>query len=174
MGLRSRAKDWLQVCLAALLAHVGAYVPAKALELSPVDAIFVRMGAKDSIVSGQVNLRAKHGKASLMSNLFQAAPLRFPSPAMLQQLKTLLRVKSHTLLIIKGNSLTQGHVKLVGIMLACNVRTTHLSNLACSQRHLSSTPEHPILGFAVHLLCGADRDGCCFVSCYMSKPCGPG
>ena len=33
-----------QTCLAALLAHVGAWVPAEALCLSPVDALFVRMG----------------------------------------------------------------------------------------------------------------------------------
>jgi DNA mismatch repair ATPase MutS len=30
-------------------------VPAKSLELTPADAIFVRMGARDSIVSGQVS-----------------------------------------------------------------------------------------------------------------------
>ena len=33
-----------QVCLAALLAHAGAWVPADSLRLSPVDALFVRMG----------------------------------------------------------------------------------------------------------------------------------
>ncbi len=33
-----------QTCLAALLAHVGAWVPAESLRLSPVDALFVRMG----------------------------------------------------------------------------------------------------------------------------------
>jgi hypothetical protein len=45
----------LQVCLAALLAHVGAWVPAEEFELTPVDAIFVRMGARDAIMSGQVS-----------------------------------------------------------------------------------------------------------------------
>ncbi len=44
----------LQVCLATQLAHLGSYVPAKSLNLTPADAIFVRMGARDSIVSGQV------------------------------------------------------------------------------------------------------------------------
>ena len=33
-----------QVCLAALLAHTGAWVPADSLAMSPVDALFVRMG----------------------------------------------------------------------------------------------------------------------------------
>ena len=43
-----------QVCLAALLAQIGAWVPAESLELTPVDAVFVRMGARDAIMSGQV------------------------------------------------------------------------------------------------------------------------
>lgn len=42
-----------QVCLAVILAHVGADVPAESFELSPVDRIFVRMGAKDHIMAGQ-------------------------------------------------------------------------------------------------------------------------
>jgi len=43
----------VQVCLAALMAQVGAWVPAHSLTLTPVDAIFVRMGAKDDVMSGQ-------------------------------------------------------------------------------------------------------------------------
>ncbi|GAB4841767.1 hypothetical protein Ancab_022489 [Ancistrocladus abbreviatus] len=42
-----------QVCLAVILAQVGADVPAEQFELSPVDRIFVRMGAKDHIMAGQ-------------------------------------------------------------------------------------------------------------------------
>eukprot|EP00884_Botryococcus_braunii_P001653 jgi/Botrbrau1/11489/Bobra.0360s0015.2 len=42
-----------QICLAALLAHVGAWVPATSFAMSPVDAIFVRMGARDAIMTGQ-------------------------------------------------------------------------------------------------------------------------
>lgn len=41
-----------QVCLATLLAQIGAWVPADSLELSPVDALFVRMGARDRIMLG--------------------------------------------------------------------------------------------------------------------------
>lgn len=41
-----------QTCLAALLAQVGGWVPADSLELTPVDAIFVRMGARDRIMAG--------------------------------------------------------------------------------------------------------------------------
>ncbi|KAL1312736.1 hypothetical protein HN51_039337 [Arachis hypogaea] len=42
-----------QVCLAVVLAQVGADVPAESFDLSPVDRIFVRMGAKDNIMAGQ-------------------------------------------------------------------------------------------------------------------------
>jgi DNA mismatch repair ATPase MutS len=42
-----------QTCLAAVMAQVGAWVPAESLRLHPVDAIFVRMGAKDNIMSGE-------------------------------------------------------------------------------------------------------------------------
>ncbi|XP_027349607.1 DNA mismatch repair protein MSH6 [Abrus precatorius] len=42
-----------QVCLAVILAQVGADVPAESFVLSPVDRIFVRMGAKDNILAGQ-------------------------------------------------------------------------------------------------------------------------
>ena len=46
-----------QTCLAVLMAQIGAWVPARSFELSPVDAIFVRMGARDSVMSGQVRHR---------------------------------------------------------------------------------------------------------------------
>jgi hypothetical protein len=49
----------VQVCLAALMAHVGAWLPAESFELTPVDAIFVRMGARDAIMSGQVRIIQK-------------------------------------------------------------------------------------------------------------------
>lgn len=42
-----------QVCLAAVAAQIGAWVPAESLELTPADAIFVRMGARDRIMLGQ-------------------------------------------------------------------------------------------------------------------------
>ena len=42
-----------QACLAAVLAQVGACVPAESFRLSPADAIYVRMGAKDCLAAGQ-------------------------------------------------------------------------------------------------------------------------
>ncbi|TVU09494.1 hypothetical protein EJB05_42970, partial [Eragrostis curvula] len=42
-----------QVCLTIILAQIGADVPAESLELSLVDRIFVRMGARDHIMAGQ-------------------------------------------------------------------------------------------------------------------------
>ncbi|GJY03102.1 DNA mismatch repair protein MSH6 [Tanacetum coccineum] len=41
-----------QVCLAVILAQVGADAPAESLKMSPVDRIFVRMGAKYHIMAG--------------------------------------------------------------------------------------------------------------------------
>lgn len=38
---------------APLPVQVGAFVPAESLELTPVDAIYVRMGARDRIMLGQ-------------------------------------------------------------------------------------------------------------------------
>ncbi len=42
------------MCLAAIMAQAGAWVPAARLELTPVDKVFVRMGAHDHIFTGQV------------------------------------------------------------------------------------------------------------------------
>ena len=42
-----------QVCLAAVAAQIGAWLPAEEVELTPADAVFVRMGARDRIMLGQ-------------------------------------------------------------------------------------------------------------------------
>jgi DNA mismatch repair protein MutS len=42
-----------QVALILLLAHCGAYVPARSCRLGPVDAIFTRVGAADDLASGR-------------------------------------------------------------------------------------------------------------------------
>ena len=42
-----------QVALIALLAHVGAFVPAAAARIGPLDAIFTRIGASDDLASGR-------------------------------------------------------------------------------------------------------------------------
>ncbi|KAK9807187.1 hypothetical protein WJX73_005617 [Symbiochloris irregularis] len=42
-----------QVCLAVVMAQAGAWVPAESLQLTPTDALFVRSGARDAIMSGQ-------------------------------------------------------------------------------------------------------------------------
>lgn len=56
LGVAGKSTLLRQVCLAALMAQAGAWVPADSLEMTPVDAIFVRMGARDAIMSGQVQL----------------------------------------------------------------------------------------------------------------------
>ena len=42
-----------QVCLATVLAQMGAWVPAESFALVPVDRLFVRMGARDNILAGE-------------------------------------------------------------------------------------------------------------------------
>jgi DNA mismatch repair protein MutS len=42
-----------QVALIVLMAHVGAYVPAKAARIGPVDQIFTRIGAADDLAGGR-------------------------------------------------------------------------------------------------------------------------
>jgi len=42
-----------QVALIALMAHIGAYVPARAARLGPLDQIFTRIGAADDLAGGR-------------------------------------------------------------------------------------------------------------------------
>jgi DNA mismatch repair protein MutS len=42
-----------QVALISLMAHVGAFVPAKAARLGPIDQIFTRIGAADDLAGGR-------------------------------------------------------------------------------------------------------------------------
>ena len=42
-----------QVCLAAIMAHIGADVPAASFEMTAMDAVFARAGAKDNLAGGQ-------------------------------------------------------------------------------------------------------------------------
>ena len=42
-----------QVALIVLLAHCGAFVPARAARLGPIDAIYTRIGASDDLASGR-------------------------------------------------------------------------------------------------------------------------
>ncbi len=42
-----------QTALIALLAHVGAFVPAKGVQLAPLDRIFTRIGSSDDLASGR-------------------------------------------------------------------------------------------------------------------------
>ncbi|KAL3677727.1 hypothetical protein R1sor_020683 [Riccia sorocarpa] len=55
-----------QVCLAVILAQVGAYVPAEHFELTPVDKMFVRMGAKDHIMTGQSTFLVEMSETAAM------------------------------------------------------------------------------------------------------------
>ncbi|KAM0952719.1 putative DNA mismatch repair protein MutS/MSH [Dioscorea sansibarensis] len=58
-----------QVCLAIILAQIGADVPAESFELSPVDRIFVRMGARDNIMAGQSTFLTELSETAAMLSL---------------------------------------------------------------------------------------------------------
>ena len=42
-----------QAALIVLLAHIGSFVPAKSVEIGPIDRIFTRIGASDDIATGR-------------------------------------------------------------------------------------------------------------------------
>ena len=54
------------VALAVVMAQCGVYVPAKALRMTPLDAIWTRMGAEDSLARGQSTFQVELGEASVM------------------------------------------------------------------------------------------------------------
>ena len=53
-----------QIALIALLAHVGAFVPAKAARIGPLDAIYTRIGASDDLASGRSTFMVEMTEAS--------------------------------------------------------------------------------------------------------------
>jgi len=55
-----------QVALLAIMAQVGCFVPAARMVLSPLDAVWTRMGADDSLSRGQSTFQVELGEASLM------------------------------------------------------------------------------------------------------------
>lgn len=55
-----------QVCLAAIMAHVGADVPASKFEMTAMDAVFVRMGAKDNLAGGQSTFMVELSETAAM------------------------------------------------------------------------------------------------------------
>lgn len=57
------------------MAQVGAWVPATSLTLSPVDAVFVRMGARDAIMSGQSTFFVELSETAAALNRATAASL---------------------------------------------------------------------------------------------------
>ncbi|XP_072995622.1 DNA mismatch repair protein MSH6 [Typha latifolia] len=58
-----------QVCMAVILAQIGADVPAESFELFPVDRIFVRMGARDHIMAGQSTFLVELTETAAMLSL---------------------------------------------------------------------------------------------------------
>jgi len=64
-----------QLCLAVILAHAGADVPAASMSLTAADAIFVRMGARDNLAAGQSTFAVELGEAGAMLRRATSASL---------------------------------------------------------------------------------------------------
>ncbi|MDQ1363734.1 MAG: mismatch repair protein MutS, partial [Pseudomonadota bacterium] len=54
--------------LIVLLAHIGSFVPAKAVTLGPVDRIFTRIGASDDLASGRSTFMVEMTEAANILN----------------------------------------------------------------------------------------------------------
>jgi DNA mismatch repair protein MutS len=57
-----------QVALIVLLAHCGAFVPATACRLGPIDAIYTRIGAADDLASGRSTFMVEMTEAAAILN----------------------------------------------------------------------------------------------------------
>jgi DNA mismatch repair protein MutS len=57
-----------QIALIVLLAHCGAFVPARHAEIGPVDGIFTRIGASDDLASGRSTFMVEMTEAAAILN----------------------------------------------------------------------------------------------------------
>ena len=55
-----------QICLCAVMAHVGADVPAKSFSMSATDAVYVRMGARDDVAGGKSTFMVELSETAAM------------------------------------------------------------------------------------------------------------
>ena len=55
-----------QVCLSAVMAHIGADVPAKSFSMSGIDAVYVRMGARDDVAGGRSTFMVELSETATM------------------------------------------------------------------------------------------------------------
>jgi DNA mismatch repair protein MutS len=57
-----------QVALIVLLAHIGAFVPARAARLGPIDQVFTRIGAADDLAGGRSTFMVEMTEAAVILN----------------------------------------------------------------------------------------------------------
>merc|ERR1719272_1385815 len=63
-----------QTCLAIIMAQMGSYVVADRCRLTPVDRIFTRIGAQDSIIEGKSTFLTELEETSAILKLRQGTP----------------------------------------------------------------------------------------------------
>ncbi len=57
-----------QAALIVLMAHIGSFVPARAVEIGPIDRIFTRIGASDDLASGRSTFMVEMSETATILN----------------------------------------------------------------------------------------------------------
>ncbi|KAL6768798.1 MSH6 [Auxenochlorella protothecoides x Auxenochlorella symbiontica] len=130
-----------QICLAVVLAQVGAWVPAASLRLTPADSLFVRMGARDRLLLGQSTFFVEMAETSA----------------------ALARATRHSLVAL--DELGRGTATSDGAAIAGAVLEHLASDLRCRglfATHYHAVAEHAQVALPVavcHMACRVDGDG---------------
>eukprot|EP00798_Chlamydomonas_sp_ICE-L_P014771 gene14772-20821_t len=128
-------------CLAVIMAQIGCYVPCAAMELSPVDCVFTRMGAHDRIVSGESTFQVEMVET--------ASCLLNASPASLLVLDELGRGTS----TFDGYALAYAVLSYVASTIGCRTLfATHYHGL-CAEPALASSAQ------LAHMSTSVSQDG---------------
>nr|CAD7430081.1 unnamed protein product [Timema monikensis] len=59
-----------QVALIVIMAHIGSFVPAKSATISLLDAVYVRMGARDELFTGRSSLSLELEETQVILNVY--------------------------------------------------------------------------------------------------------
>ncbi|KAI9471166.1 DNA mismatch repair protein msh6 [Coemansia mojavensis] len=130
-----------QICLGVILAQIGCYVPAQAATITPVDRLFTRIGARDSLLAGRSTFMVEMAET--------AAIVRHATPRSLVVLDELGRgTSTHD-----GEAVAFGVLHALCARLGClGIFSTHYGLLADSLLH-ADTLLRPM-----HMACAVDEE----------------
>lgn len=118
-----------KVCLAVILGQLGCYVPASYFEFSPVDRIFTRLGANDSLLEGKSTFAVEMEEAGkffkygsnrslvIMDELGRGTSTQDGSAIALAVLRRLAETKTKTLFTTHYHMLIEDIKKIKGVTL---------------------------------------------------------